>query len=94
MGFAGNEKINATKSMNLTNTTKNVTKTTKNMADVTEKMTNFTNNMTTAQNMTNLAENISSVPNPFARLKGRVNTDPYSNNMSHPPDEVYLTTDS
>jgi hypothetical protein len=83
VAYAGNEKTNATKSMSMTSATNNI-------SNAIMNMTNVTKNLTMPENMTNVTKNMTNAINPFAKVKGAVLGDPYSNNVSHPPDEVYL----
>jgi hypothetical protein len=92
VAIAGNDQTNATKSVNVTSATNNITNATKNMTNATMNTINVTKNMTMPQNMTNLTKNMTNITNPFAKIKGVAKIDPYSNNMSHPPGEVYLPT--
>ena len=57
VAFAGNEDINATKSVNMTNTTKNMTSLSQNIT-MPQNMTSMAQNMTMPQNMTSMAQNI------------------------------------
>ena len=57
VAFAGNEKANATKAMNMTNATKNMTNVTKDITYVPMNMTNITRNITyVPKKMTNTTE--------------------------------------